>query len=248
MNHESTRKTAAQSRVTDSSGYVVFSHGDEGAAHVTAHRMLDNGQIELGYAQLGTWLDGRTGAGSDWAHLQFHMGIFELGVGDWDAAYARFLSEILPVAATTEDALTDAPGLLWRIAMTAPGSVDLPWEPLRRAALSSMRRLRDPFVELHHLLAFAGAGDRDSIEAWLRMHARMIRTQRERLVVQAAQALRAYVDAAYGAAAIELERLAPHMPTVGGSRAQNELFKDLADHSWQCAHENGLVTPYAGTA
>ena len=145
MNNERTLQPTVGSPVTDVSGYTVFSHGDEGAAHVAAHRLLDDGQIALGHAQLGTWLDGRTGSGSDWTHLQFHMAIFELGVGDWDAAYDRFLTEILPVAATTEDALTDAPGLLWRLAIEAPAEVELPWQPLRRTALESMRELREPF-------------------------------------------------------------------------------------------------------
>ena len=180
MNHESTRESEVRGPISDVSGYIVFSQGDEGAAHVSAHRMLDNGQLEAGYLPLGTWLDGRTGAGSDWTHLQFHMAIFELGIGDWNAAYERFLTEILPVAATSENALTDAPGLLWRLAIAAPQTVELPWQPLRRTALNGMRQLHEPFVELHKLLAFAGAGDHDSIKAWLRIHARQIRSQRDR--------------------------------------------------------------------
>ena len=230
MNNEMTLQPTVRGPVVDVSGYTVFSHGHEGAAHVSAHRMLDEGQIALGHTQLGAWLDDRTGSGSDWAHLQFHMAIFELGVGRWKAAYARFLTEILPVAATTEDALTDAPGLLWRLAITATEAVELPWQALRRTAHDSMRQLREPFVELHHLLTFAGARDRDSIDAWLRIHASQIRSQRECLVVEAGHALRAYVESDYAAAALELDRLAPLMPLVGGSRAQNELFKDLAEH------------------
>lgn len=217
-------------RVEDSSGYVIFSKGDAGNAHVIAHRMLDQGRIALGHQRLGAWLDGKSGSGSDWAHLHFHMAIFELGIGDWNGAYERFLSELLPVAETSTDALTDGPGLLWRLAITAPTHIALPWEALRGTALESMRQIRDPFVELHHLLAFAGAGDRGSIDAWLRMHAHQIRTQRDRLVVEAGHALRHYADGAFAAAAAELDRLAPQMPKVGGSRAQNELFGSLAVH------------------
>ena len=39
--------------IKDRSGYVVFSEGDVGAAHVRAHELLDSGQIELGRQQLG---------------------------------------------------------------------------------------------------------------------------------------------------------------------------------------------------
>jgi len=214
----------------DTSGQAIFSHGDEGAAHVAAHGLLDRGQHALGYERLGAWLDGRTGSGSDWVHLQFHMALFELGVGKWHAACERFLDEILPVAEATEDALTDAPGLLWRLAITAPLRVELPWQPLRRAALCSMRELREPYVELHHLLTFAGARDRDSIDAWLRLHARQIHSRRQWLVVQTGRALRAYVDAKYAIAAAELQRLAPQIREIGGSRAQNQLLGKLAEH------------------
>ena len=93
----------------DRSGYVVFSDGDIGAAHVMAHELLDTGEILVGRERLGQWLTGREGAGSDWAHIQFHMAVFELEAGDWDAAYARFLKEVMPIAAASEDALTDAP-------------------------------------------------------------------------------------------------------------------------------------------
>jgi len=252
MNQESTRGTTAQhtlyhelddeARATDISGYAVFSDGDEGTAHVMAHRMLDQDQSAAGHDWLGAWLNGRTGSGSNWSHLQFHMAIFELGVGDWDSAYTRFHSEILPIAATTEDALTDGPGLLWRLAITAPNAVDLPWEPLRQTALCSMRRLRTPFVELHHLLTFAGAGDLNGIDAWLDMHSREIQSLREQLVVQAGHALRAYVTGAYAKAAREFERLVPQLPTVGGSDAQNGLFKDLTAHCWDRARTRGAAT------
>lgn len=231
-------------RATDTSGYVVFSNGGEGSAHVMAHRMLDQGQIVLGHDRLGAWLEGRTGSGSDWAHLQFHMAIFELGIGAWDAAYERFLIEVLPVAEKTEHALTDGPGLLWRLAITAPTPIDLPWAVLRQTALRSMRQIRDPFVELHHLLAFAGAGDRESIDAWLRMHTREIRSERERLVIQAGVGLRAYADRSYGEAGIALRRLAPHTQKIGGSRAQNELFKDLAEYCWRLTERSGAAISY----
>ncbi len=252
MNHASTHAIAAEHgsqcarrptiRAVDTSGFVIFSQGGDGGAHVIAHRMLDQGRIALGHDRLGAWLDGRKGHGSSWVHLQFHMAIFELGIGDWSAAYERFLAEILPVAAATEDALTDAPGLLWRLAIAAPEAVELPWEPLRRTALAGMSHSREPFVELYRLLTFAGAGDRDSIDAWLRLHARQIHSQRQWLVVQTVDALRAYVDGTYATAANVLERLAPWIPRVGGSRAQNELLGDLAEHCRRratCARKTG---------
>ena len=132
----------------DSSGYEIFSHGPSGEAHALAHRLTDTARWRLGHRLLGEWLNTHRGHGSDWVHLQFHMAIFELALGEWDSAHRRFLSEVLPIAASTAEALTDAPALLWRLALSAPEPVLLPWEPIRRTALAHMHDTPDPFVQL----------------------------------------------------------------------------------------------------
>jgi hypothetical protein len=213
--------------VKDGSGYVVFSDGDIGSAHVMAHRLLDTGDIALGRDRLGQWLDGREGSGSDWAHIQFHMAVFELEAGDWNAAHARFLEEVLPIAAATNDALTDAPALAWRLALRARTGQgrDLPWAPLHRTALGTLERESDPFVELHNLLALAGAGDTLSLDRWLRR--RRGKTASFNPVVQMGKALRDVTLRRSRRAADRLRDVVPEIPTIGGSGAQNALFVEL---------------------
>lgn len=242
MNTQANERRACDS-VQDISGFAVFSDGGEGAAHVMAHRMLDAGRFELGHRQLGEWLDGRDGSGSQWLHLQFHMGIFELAVGDWKAAHARFLREILPAAAMTEDALTDAPGLLWRIAVSAPRAAELPWQPLRRTALRCLADSSDSFVTIHHLLALAGARDGKSIERWLWTRRIDRASKSDRIVARMAEALHAASAGAYGVAAERLRRLAPQFPHIGGSRAQNGLFMQI--RNW--CHEKSNESRFGAT-
>ncbi len=129
--------------------------------------MLDEGRHELGHRLLGTWLGGRDGRGSDWTHIQWHMAIFEIAVGKWEAALARFETHILPAATHTYDALTDAPAMLWRLQLAAPRPVRLAWEPVHATALHRLARPSSPYVELHCLLALAGAGDVDGLDRWL---------------------------------------------------------------------------------
>jgi hypothetical protein len=234
--------------VRDISGFAVFAHGEAGAAHAMAHRMLDTGRIEQGHRQLGEWLDGRSGCGSDWVHLHFHMAIFELARGDWNAAHTRFSREVLPVAAASEEALTDAPALLWRLVLAAPRSVELPWQPVRRTALIRMQRPSDPFVELHNLLALAGAGDAASIRHWLRTRPAVTPSRPERLVERMAVALEALAARWYQQAATVLQDVAPHLAQVGGSRAQNGLFAQLIDWSWQQASHTRPASIYAEAA
>ncbi len=234
--------------VQDISGYTVFSAGEAGAAHMMAHRMLDENRIELGHQLLSEWLEGRTGSGSEWIHLQFHMAVFDLALGDWGATYTRFMDEILPSAATTEEALTDAPALLWRLALTAPEPVELPWQALQRTALARMQRPSDPFVELHNLLALAGAGDLASIEQWLQTRPADVPSRRERLVERMAVALQAYAARAYQHAATVLQSVVPQLSQVGGSRAQNLLFRQLEESSWRQVSDATFAPLYANIA
>ena len=232
--------------IQDINGYTVFSAGKTGAAHTMAHRMFDENRIELGHQLLGEWLQGRTGSGSEWLHLQFHMAVFELALDDWDAAYTRFMNEVLPAAATTEEALTDAPALLWRLQLKAPEPIELPWELLRQTALARMPRPSAPFVELHNLLALAGASDLASIEQWLQRRPAHIPSRRERLVERMAVALRAYATREYQHAATLLRSVVPHLSQVGGSRAQNELFRQLEESCWN--QDATLAPVYANVA
>lgn len=227
----------AASKTRDISGYRIFDHGATGAAHALAHRMLDSGRIEAGHRALGHWLDGRSGRGSDWVHLHFHMAIFELALGEWEQAHNRFHEAVLPTAATSADALTDAPGLLWRIAMSASEAVELPWQPLRRVALANMRDSNNPFVQVHNLLALAGAGDSAGIERWLHAQAGRARSRQQRLVVQIARALGALAGGHYQQAGNMLWTILPRVSLLGGSHAQLGLFTQLA--AWSARRQQG---------
>jgi hypothetical protein len=239
-------KPDAAAIAVDASGYEIFSRGDQGAAHVLAHRLVDTGQYEAGRRLLGRWLDDLTGSGSQWVHLQFHIALFELATGHWEAAHRRYLDHVLPVAESSEDALTDAPALLWRLALSASESMSLEWEPLRRTALERMRRPSDPFTELHNLLAIAGAGDLKSLDSYtnscsggsLRMH----------LVCKLATALSAYVKGHYRRAADLLWRLLPTIAEIGGSRVQIQLFEQMAAASWRKATTGSQPTWHAQAA
>lgn len=221
----------------DSSGYQVFSDGAGGHAHVVAHAMLDRDDAETGRALLGELLAkgaGREGSACQYVHLQWHMAVFELMTGDWRASYARFRRHILPRAAAGGDALTDAPALLWRLALTAPHGTRLPWEPLRKTALARMAPANGPWVEIHNLLAVAGAGDYHSLNAWLESRASG-RNPADEVVVLAARALRAYVAGDYAYATDAMSDAAPRIAAIDGSRAQNTLFTDIAADAWRRA-------------
>ena len=218
----------------DVSGFGVFSQGDAGDAHVMAHRMLDEERYELGHQLLGAWLDSHDGAGSDWTHLQWHMAVFEIAVGKWERAFARFEREILPVAISSDDALTDAPAMLWRLWLAAPRAVELPWEPLRARAVRNLGKSRGPYVELHCLLAIAGARDLETLDEWLRL-GRHRKDPRTRLLTELVRGLRAFAASDYALASVELEGVVSKISELGGSHAQNLLFEEIAAYCAELA-------------
>jgi len=243
VNETNSRNPDAASNAVDVSGFRIFSDGGPGEAHVMAHHMVDTAQYERGRQLLGSWLDDHAGAGSQRVHLHFHMAVFELATGNWDAAHRRYLEHVLPTAESSEDALTDAPALLWRLALSAPQGTELEWEPLRRTALTRMRRPSDSFTELHNLLALAGAGDLGSLDKY--MKTRTADSFDMRLVVTLANALLAYVKGHYYRAADLLWRLLPRIPEIGGSRAQIQLFEQMATASLRKATSCGGQTQAA---
>jgi len=206
----------------DISGYRFFSAGDTGAAHAAAHRALDSGDYREGHRQLAAWLEGRTSAGSQWVHVQWHMLVFEIAVGEWGAARARFDAYILP---SCDDAATDAPAGLWRLALSAPGPVDLPWAVISANAASRLGSAKDRYVELHHLLALAGAGDTEALERWVDAHP--VHCEEDCTLHDLGRALLFYSAGIYADAARALAIALPGLPRLGGSHAQNALFTQI---------------------
>jgi hypothetical protein len=215
----------------DLSGFGVFSHGDAGDVHVMAHRMLDEERYELGHRLLGPWLEQHEGNGSCWTHLQWHMGVFEIAVGRWKAALRRFETEILPVAAASFDALTDAPAMLWRLQLAAPRPVALDWEAVRKTAVRRLTEPCDAYVELHCVLALAGGGDVDGLDCWLRAR-RSTEGLKTSILTEMGAGLRAVAAEDYELGAALLTATGPKVSLLGGSHAQNQLFQQIADHCW----------------
>lgn len=213
--------------VQDASGYTIFSSGDLGAVHALAHRMLDEGKIDEGHRCLGAWLEGRTGSGSDWVHIQFHMAVFEIELGLVSAAFVRFKEHVLPAAAAGSEALTDAPALAWRLSLAAGSPASFPWETVRRRAATRLPRTDDPYVDLHNALALAGAGDLENLKRWLDSRRRRAATWSDRLVLRIAGPLASFAEGDFRSASEVLSEVLPRIPRIGGSRAQNQLFAEI---------------------
>ena len=227
-NWEGDMRAAGEShQFQDISGFPAFSSGSCGRAHVLSHLFLDAEYHRAGYELLLNWLNENSGSGSQWLHLQWHMAVFELAVGRWEAAMARFMAQHLPAVLSGEDALNDAPALLWRISLTAPQPVELPWESVRTRALDRMRRPAEPYVKLHNLLALAGAGDVASLDSRLASHEQDRHSASTENLLWMGWGLRAFAAGDYSAAAAMLKEGVPNVSKLGGSHGQNLLFGEI---------------------
>lgn len=224
------RSTSQQKKVEDASGFAVFAGGSLGEAHVMAHEMLDQQREGEGLELLGRFLETHTGEGSDWVHLQWHMAVFEIWAGRIDAARERFEREILP-AVFSGEALTDGPSLLWRLALAGDSPTEIDWEAVREAALKRTADESDPFVEAHHLLAMAGAGDIEAMTRWLDSALEGPRGGWRDELLSVGWGLRSWASGAYGVAGTLLADSVAKISGLGGSRAQNQLFGDIATAS-----------------
>lgn len=225
-------KPGAEAR--DVSGFRLFSAteaGEAGEAHVLAHRMLDEGRMDDGHRFLGAWLDGHRGSGLEWVHLQWHMAVFEIATGRIEEAFERFRREILPTVPAGQ-ALTDAPSLLWRLSLAANGTVEVDWQQVGEAARARLSRSEDPYVELHNLLALAGAEDLQVLTEWLDAQMQEAHASESRsLLFRLGWGLRTYATRDYQVAAALLSSCVEQVSRLGGSRAQNELFAELAEEA-----------------
>jgi hypothetical protein len=163
------------------------------------------------------------------------MAVFEIATGRWTSAFGRFAHHILPTV-PTGDAYTDAPSLVWRLSLTSPGGVEIPWELVREAAIEGLREPGSAYVELHHLLALAGAGDASSIHRWRSTRAREIPSLSDHILNRMGEGLGAFAAQDYSHAAVTLVATAPQVSRLGGSHAQNQLF-ELISHEARCRAE-----------
>lgn len=109
----------------------------------------------------------------------------------------------------------------------APAPLELDWTAVRDVARERVATLDErPYVQLHQLLALAGARDTSTIDRWLDGQYRKPRTPQRRFLLRLAWGLRTFANRDFSPSA-RLLAGGPEVAALGGSGAQNELFDDL---------------------
>ena len=203
--------------------------GNARAHHALAHVFEMTGRAEAGIR----WLRGNAAAwavGSTVArHCFWHLALFHLARGEIGAALALYDEHIAATADAGVADLIDASALLWRLHLRGVDA-GARWQVLAEAWAPFSDDAFCSFNDLHAMLAFVGAGDRERAGHLEQVLAagRKLRTRHgETTRLLGLKACRAVI--AYGAGNDSLAiRLLARLPLralrLGGSHAQRDVL------------------------
>ena len=232
--------SANPSSTPQPNGFQPFSAGDGGKVHDRVHHLIDDERYDEALTLLSGWLDRHEGSGSEWVHLQWHMAVLEISAGRPLDALERFRVYIRP-AVRAGEAVTDAPSLLWRLCLAGTRGLEPDWDRVRAAADRHEDHGRDPYVELHDVLALTGARDFRSLDRKLDALLESVGSKQDRILLRTAWGLRTFASHDYRVAAALLADSEVNASQLGGSRAQNGLFAQIREEACSRSSQQRLA-------
>ena len=212
------------------------------AQHALSHVLIRQGRVAEGLARLESFLPLLATCGRPiHCHDAWHLALLHLEQLDVAAAMRVFRTHIWGITPDFVVEQLDAIALLWRIEMAA-GPMDAQWPSIAEHIATRALETFMPFMNARYVYALARAGRADAVEAALAgVRARSAADDEEAKRVWAPVG-RAVIEgaAAFGAgdrarAAALLDPVMPMMTSIGGSDAQDDLFRQTYLRSLQAA-------------
>ncbi len=203
------------------------------ADHALAHALITRGDGPDVLARLAPKLSSWQAAGRViHCHNAWHLALVHLDLLDDAAARALFGDHVWAVVPDSPGEQIDAISLLWRIEMGGWSVDDATWADVADHVEARVEECFMPFLSAHHAYCLARADRHDALDALLRtVTARTDATDDEaRRVWQPVGRAVVEASAAHGrgdavTCATALDGLLSAMPAVGGSDAQDDLFR-----------------------
>lgn len=227
---------------------VAANPADIWAAHAVSHVYQMRGQHQQGLE----WLQGLQGLQAQWHglnnfrnHVIWHGALHHLGLGQPHAALAVYDEQL--AASTADDFYLDMcnnAALLWRLQFSGVDVGDR-WQALAAASAEHAGDQELVFASLHYLmpLAVTGAAQAqtcvDALMQWAERNSEQGNVCKM-VGVALAEAIVASVSRPEHAAQLLLEA-APAIYRIGGSRAQRDLFRLLANDDASRAGRPDLI-------
>ena len=221
------------------------------AQHALSHVLIRQGRVAEGLARLESFLPLLATCGRPiHCHDAWHLALLHLEQLDVAAAMRVFRTHIWGITPDVVVEQLDAIALLWRIEMAA-GPMDAQWPSIAEHIATRALETFMPFMNSHYVYALARAGRADVVEAALAgVRARSAADDEEAKRVWAPVG-RAVIEgaAAFGAgdralAAAWLDPVMPMMTSIGGSDAQDDLFRQTYLRSLQAAGRHVEAAAY----
>lgn len=198
-------------------------------AHVKAHVHYEAGEKEQGLKFLQQWLPGYAKEGLLHCHLNWHIALWQLELGDYAAAKRTYLNGVHPGAAWGPpiNVLTDAAAFLWRAELAGQQREHGLWREVGAYGSKNFPAAGLAFADVHRALAYAASADQPALENLLReLHDRREagRLLAGPIVPHLAEAFDAFARKDFDKAIALIEPHVAEHERIGGSRAQRRLI------------------------
>ena len=200
------------------------------AVHVLAHTYFERAEHEAGARFLEPWLASHHPQRAFGGHLWWHVALHQLGMHDRDLV-CRTLRTGVASAGAAPFRIPDAASLLWRMDLCGLDADAADWQAASDLADEVAAEPRFAFVDVHVVMAHAGAGRYDRVEDFVKRlegQAAAGNSVAGEVVLPIARGVGAYANGDFVAAAAELGPLVASgdLVRLGGSNAQREVFED----------------------
>ena len=150
--------------------YPRNAHG----AHVYSHVLYENGEDAAGLAYLEEWLKVFPREAQLHCHLNWHVALWNLELGNFERARRVFEDNVRPGGSWGPpiNTLSDSASFLWRSQLAGQRNESSDWQAVRDYALKEFPKAGVTFADVHAALAFAAAGDTASLQTLIAPAAR----------------------------------------------------------------------------
>jgi tetratricopeptide (TPR) repeat protein len=200
------------------------------AAHATAHLAYEEGEPATASSFLASWLTSYPRNAPLFSHLNWHLALCHLEVGDTATASRLFREAFVPEvhSGPPRAQVNDAVAFLWRGELAGQPRDAEAWRRMHDFATGAFPQAGTAFSDLHIALAQAAAGD----DAALNIRVRQIdeladggRYPSGGFVPAVARGFAAFEQRDFGAAIEALELVVDELQRIGGSHAQLDLVR-----------------------
>lgn len=200
-------------------------HGAHGFAHVC----YESGDPDTARAYLSSWLATYPHDGFFHGHLSWHLSLFELQAGNWDAA-TRLYRDAIALdrhSGGPQQRVSDGAAFLWRSELAGHPRDAAAWRAIYEYGKGALPQPGNGLADLHVILAHAVMGDDAALDARARQMEAMARDGRYpsgSYLPSLAAGFAAFERGDFSTAIDALAPLAGQNERIGGSRAQHDLI------------------------